>query len=301
MSRIAFVTDSSADLTNEEARKFGIAVVPQLVIFGGRSYRDGVDLTADEFYSQMANSSELPTTSQPSVGEFVAVFTELLKNNDTILGLFVSDKLSGTYRSAVSAAEMVGGDIQVINSQIASFGIGGLVMDGVRLARQGVSAEGILAFWESSRESMKNWFVVDTLEYLRKGGRIGGAAAVLGTLLQIKPILTIVDGAVDLFARVRTHHRAMEYILGEFDKLARTGEPLRLAVIHTQRATEAQQLAEELGAKYPHVWVTVVVLGAVITAHAGPGLLALLAYPLAQQLIPEFHREKSSSIPAGLE
>ncbi|RIV23108.1 DegV family protein [Alicyclobacillaceae bacterium I2511] len=284
MPKIAFVTDSAADLTLKEIRDFNITVLPQQVIFADKSYRDGIDLTPDKFFTLLKESPQLPTTSQPSVGDLHAAFSRLMKDYDTVLALFVSQKLSGTYRTALSAAQMVGGDIHVVDSKFASFGLGGPLLDGVRLAKLGVSAMEIVHFWERVRESVRSWFVVDTLEYMHKGGRIGGAASIFGALLQIKPILTIKDGAVDLLEKVRTHHRAMERILSEFATVAAAGQPLRLAVIHSQRELEATELAAQLATQYPHVRVSVVALSAVISTHAGPGLLALLCYPLHPRL-----------------
>ncbi len=284
MSKIAFVTDSTADLTEHEVQEYGIAVVPLHVIFGDHVYRDGLDLGGDEFYTKLRQATVLPTTSQPAVGEFVTVFERLLKDHDTVLALVLSDKLSGTYRSALTAAQMVEGDVRVVDSKIATYGIGGPLVDGAQLARQGATADEIVTFWEETREVLKAWFVLDTLEYLRKGGRIGGAAAVLGALLQIKPILTLVDGRIELFEKVRTHHRAMERMLAEFDAVAGTGKPLRLGVIHGQREADARALADQLAAKYPQVSVRVVYLGAVVGTHTGPGVLSLLQYPLDTRL-----------------
>ncbi|RIV18809.1 DegV family protein [Alicyclobacillaceae bacterium I2511] len=284
MAKIAFVTDSTADLTEVEVQEYGISVVPLQVIFGNQTYRDGLDLSGDEFYNKLRQSSTLPTTSQPSAGEFVTVFERLLKDYDTVLALVLSDKLSGTYRSALTAAQMVGGDVRVVDSKIATYGIGGPLLDGIQLAKQGASADEIVSYWEATRAAMKAWFIVDTLEYLHKGGRIGGAAAAFGTLLQIKPILTLVDGRIELFEKVRTHHRALERMLAELDAVASAGQPLRLGVIHSQREEDARALADQLVAKYPQLRARVVYLGAVIGTHTGPNVLSLILYPLDPRL-----------------
>lgn len=277
--KIAFVTDSTAYLTHEQIQKHNITVVPLSVIFGDRAYREGFDITTDEFYPRLAASKTLPTTSQPPVGEFADAFEKLLKDHDTVMALLLSDKLSGTYRSAQTAAQMVGGDIRVVDSGIASYGIAGPLLDGVELAAQGGSAEEVMQLWDTELKSGRALFVVDTLEQLHRGGRIGGAAAAFGALLQIKPILTIDDGRIALYDKVRTHRRAMERILSEFDAAASGGERLQVGVVHSQRTEDAIRLRDDLVARYPNIRTDISELGPVIGTHTGAGVLALIYYP----------------------
>lgn len=277
--KIAFVTDSTAYLTAEQIEQHNITVVPLSVIFGDQVYREGFELTANQFYPMLSSIKTLPTTSQPPVGEFVEVFERLKSEYDTIMCLLLSDKLSGTYRSALTAAQMVEGNIHVVDSGIASYGIAGPLLDGVELAAQGGSPEEILELWDAELKSQRALFVVDTLEQLHRGGRIGGAAAVFGALLQIKPILTIEDGRIALFEKVRTHRRAMERILSEFDATAGQGTPLQLGVVHSHRLEDALKLRDDLVAKYPNTRADVAELGPVIGAHTGAGVLALIYYP----------------------
>ncbi|WP_029421650.1 DegV family protein [Alicyclobacillus macrosporangiidus] len=279
MEQIAFVTDSTAYLTPEQVRAHGITVVPLSVIFGDVAYREGVDITAEAFYEKLAEAKTLPSTSQPPVGKFVEVFERLLQDHDTVLCYLLSAKLSGTVRAAETAAGMVEGRVRVIDSEYASYGIAGPLLDGVRMAEQGASSDEIVAYWERIRSQVKSLFIIDTLEYLHRGGRIGGAAAVLGSLLQIKPILTVVDGRLDLFDKVRTHRRAMERMLAEFDAAASGGARLRVGVVHSRRLAEAEDLCRQLTAKYPNIEVEISELGPVIGTHTGPGVLAILYYP----------------------
>lgn len=281
MSKIAFVTDSTAYLSPEVVEKHNISVVPLSVIFEGNVYREGVDLSSQEFYQRLVNSKSFPTTSQPPVGEFAQVFERLFVDHDTIMCLLLSSKLSGTVASAQAAAKMVEGQIHVVDSRISSYGIAGPLLDGIELANQGATAEEILALWDKELASERAFFVVDTLEMLHRGGRIGGAAAVFGALLQIKPILTIKDGTIDLFEKVRTHRRAMERMLTEFDADASTGKHLRVGVVHAQRYNDAVALRDELEAKYPNIETDISELGPVVGAHTGPGLLALVYYQKA--------------------
>lgn len=278
-NKIAFVTDSTAYLTNEQITQHHVTVVPLSVIFGEKAYREGVDLTTDEFYPMLASSKNLPTTSQPPVGEFAEAFEKLLKTHDTVMCLLLSDKLSGTYRSAQTAAQMVGGNIHVVDSGIASYGIAGPLLDGIQLAERGGTPEEILQLWDTELKSQRALFVVDTLEQLHRGGRIGGAAAVFGALLQIKPILTIDDGRIALYDKVRTHRRAMERILSEFDAAASGGERLQVGIVHSQRLEDAEKLRDDLVAKYPNIRTDIAELGPVVGAHTGAGVLALIYYP----------------------
>jgi DegV family protein with EDD domain len=279
MGKIAFVTDSTAYLTPEQAEQNGIHVVPLSVIFEDQSYREGVDIASDEFYARLAEAKTLPTTSQPAPGEFARVFERLLQDHDSVLCLLLSGGLSGTVRSAETAAQMVGGDVTVVDSRITSYGIAGPLLDGVALARQGGTKEDILDLWQKELTEMRAYFVIDTLEYLHRGGRIGGAAAAFGALLQIKPILTMNDGRIDLFEKVRTHRRAMERMLAQFDSAAATGQPLQVGVVHSRRLDDAIQLRDELVAKYPNIQAEISELGPVIGTHTGPGVLALIYYP----------------------
>ncbi|GMA51295.1 hypothetical protein GCM10025857_26520 [Alicyclobacillus contaminans] len=279
MANIAFVTDSTAYLTPEQCAENNITVVPLSVIFDGVAYREGVDLTAGAFFAKLNEADALPTTSQPPVGEFVATFERLLQEHDTVMCLMLSGELSGTVQSARTAASMVDGRVIVVDSRIASFGIAGPLLDGAALAKRGAEPEEIEALWQRAIARTTSRFVIDTLENLHKGGRIGGAAAVFGSLLQIKPILTVRDGRIELFDKVRTHRRAVERMVAEFEDVAKTGEKLRLGVVHVQRADEARALRDELTAKYPHVHADVAELGPVIGTHTGPGLLAFVYYP----------------------
>ena len=279
--RIAFVTDSTAGLTKEQIERHNITVVPLSVIFGDKAYREGVDLTTDEFYPMLSTSKSLPTTSQPPVGEFVEAFEHLLTNHDAVMCLLLSAHLSGTLQSATAAAEMVGGDIYVVDSGISSYGIEGPLLDGIELFHGGGTPEEIVELWQKELAGQRAFFLVDTLEQLHRGGRIGGAAAVFGALLQIKPILTIRDGKIDLYDKVRTHRRALERILSEFHADAEKDVPLQVGVVHSQRLDDALKLRDELAAQYPIHRFDVAELSPVVGTHTGAGLLALIYYPRA--------------------
>lgn len=280
--KIAFVTDSTAYLTKDQIESYQIHVVPLSVIFGDEVFREGVDLTNEEFYVKLAGSKQLPTTSQPPVGEFVKLYEKLLVDHDVVMCLMLSSNLSGTFASAQTAATMVDGHVIVVDSKITSYGLAGPLIHGVELARRGATPEQILEVWDQELAWQRAYFVVDTLEFLHKGGRIGGAAAVFGALLQIKPILTVTDGRVDLYEKVRTHKRAMEHVLAKFDEDASLGLPLQVGIVHANRRADAEALQSELAAKYPKLQFEIAELGPVIGTHSGPGLLAILYFKQAE-------------------
>lgn len=278
--KIAFVTDSTAYLSPEQADELAITVVPLSVVFDGTPYREGVELSNSEFYDRLESVVSLPTTSQPAAGAFVTVFEQLLASHDVVMCLLLSANLSGTFQSAKTAAEMVEGRVVVVDSKIASYGIAGPLMDGVKMARQGSSADEIQAYWERIRDRVKARFIVDTLDNLKKGGRIGGAAALVGALLQIKPILSVVDGRIELHEKVRTYRKALNKILTDLDLDAATGKPFHAGVVHARREEDALQLLQELQAKYPHGRFVLGELGPVLGTHTGRGAMALLWYEL---------------------
>jgi DegV family protein with EDD domain len=280
MRTIALVTDSTAYLRDEDRDRYEITVVPLQVLMNGESFREGVDLTHREFYERMRNEKTLPTTSQPSPGAFAEVFERLLQTHDEVLCLTLSDGLSGTFASANQGAQMVATErVCVVDSRIASYGIAGPLLDAAWLHReQGATREQILAHWGTALATMKSRFLLSSLEALHRGGRIGGASAVFGALLQIKPILTVRDGKIDLYEKVRTHRKGLERILEEFKADAAQGVPLQLGVVHANRPEDALSMAEQLRSEVENASIEVAELGPVIGAHVGEGLLALVYY-----------------------
>lgn len=274
--RVAIVTDSTADLTPQEAADQGIRVVPLQVIFGDVAYADGVDLAPAEFYSKLSAARDLPTTSQPSPGDFLAAFEELLRTHDAVFGLFISARLSGTLEAARTAAQMAGGPVAVMDSGLASYGLGLGVLEAARLAREGADVTAIRAGLERYLPGVRAYILVTALEMLRRGGRIGGAAALVGSLLQIKPIITLRDGLVDVFEKVRTSARAVETMFSHLEEDLREGRIRDIAVIHTASPQLAQSLllrAQELA---PAAHVRIRELGPVIGTHVGPGNVGLI-------------------------
>jgi DegV family protein with EDD domain len=277
MQRVAIVTDSTADLLPELVAQHAITVVPLTVNLDGRSYLDGVDITAAEFYGKLQRSSSHPTTSQPSPGQFKEAYERLLADHQQVVSIHISPKLSGTMGSAQQAAGMIGGDrVQVIDSQFASMPLAALVLVAARKAADGAAAGEVIDAISRVREATRCYFAVSTLEYLRRGGRIGAAGALLGSVLQIKPILAIEEGQVVPLERVRTHERALHRLVELVQAMDRKGG-LCLVIGHAATEPAAQALAERLDGIAESVVVQP--LGPVVGAHAGPGTVGVAAYP----------------------
>jgi len=277
MARVAIVTDSTADLVPELVARHPVTVVPLTVNLDGRSYLDGVDISAAEFYGKLQRSSSHPTTSQPSAGQFKEAFERLLADHEEVVSIHISPKLSGTMGSAQQAAQMIGdGRVHVVDSQFASMPLAALVLVAARRASLDANASEVIADVVRVRDATRCFFAVSTLEYLRRGGRIGGASALLGSVLQIKPILAIEEGQVVPLERVRTHDRALQRLVELARSMDRAGG-LCVVIGHAAAEPAAQQLAEKLDAIAESLIIQP--LGPVVGAHAGPGTVGVAAYP----------------------
>lgn len=276
---IKIVTDSGATLPPSIVREFDIGVVPLSVSFGNTVYRDGVDLTTEEFYARLRSSDVFPQTSQPSPQDFIAAYEPLLTAGHEIISIHLSSKLSGTYNSAVQASKMLeGAPITVIDTLAVSVAEALLIVAAQRFAEGGVGREEIAARITAFRETMALLFVLDTLEFLKRGGRIGGARAFIGTMLQIKPILQIVDGVVEPFDRVRTRRRALNRLVEAL--VDRFGDrPVWLGVVHAEASDDAQMVYDACARQLNVEYYVESVLGPSVGAHAGPGAVGAAVMP----------------------
>jgi DegV family protein with EDD domain len=271
VSGIAIVTDSASDLSPDLAREAGITVVPLFVSFGDRDYRTGVDITIDEFYERLtAPGAPFPKTAAASPGEFGATFERLLAAGaDGVVAVTVGGKLSATLKSAEIARETVGPDrVRVIDSETASMSQGMLALIGVEAARRGGSLDDVQRAIEARKPDSRLYVVLETLEYLRRGGRISGARAAIGGVLSVKPIITVEDGVVETADKPRTRSRARQRLIELL-----TEEPLeRIAVLHAG-APDAEAFADELAqaAGVPRAAVMTSLIGPSVAPHVGPG------------------------------
>jgi DegV family protein with EDD domain len=272
--KIAIVTDSTADLTPELVEELGVTIVPLRVIFGNEAYREGVEITTEEFYERLVKSRQLPTTSAPSVGDFQEVYERLLKEADGIISIHISSKLSGTMQVAETARQSIAKPerIELVDSQATSVAIGFVVMEAVEAARAGAKLAEVKAAAESAVQRTQVQFMLDTLEYVRRGGRIGRARAYLGTLLRVKPILSFREGEVYPEERVRTRARGLERII---QWAVRHQKVKRAVVAHATTLDEAESIRERLAMAFPSVKVHLMRFGPVIGTHGGPGTIGV--------------------------
>lgn len=282
MARVHVVTDSTADLPAGlvEAERLDITTVPLNVHFGSTSFRDKVEITNHEFFERLASSAQMPTTSQPAVGDFEATYRRLAADGGTICSIHLSSKLSGTYQAAALAARTVadeGINVTVVDSLHASLSLGFQVIAAGRMAKTEADAATISATVTRMIPHLHLIFMVDTLEYLRRGGRIGRAQALVGSLLNVKPILRLDEGQVVPLRRERTRGRAIDALValaGEFEQVRQIG------VIHSAGLADARALAERLAAvtrpRHNAEQVLISEFGPVVGTHTGPGALGFV-------------------------
>jgi DegV family protein with EDD domain len=267
----AIVLDSTADFPTAPERFPNWRVVPLYVRFGDESFRDYVDLQPDEFYGRLRAAEQLPTTSQPTPADFLAVYEELA-GFERIFSLHLSRRLSGTYESAERAAGEVGERVRTIDSETASAAIAMLGLAIQRRLERGTTAAAVDELVDRYKRDAQIIFTVDTLEYLAKGGRIGKAAAMAGQLLHIKPILTLADGEVLPLKRVRGAQKAYREFEHAFEATAAKGPGLRVGIAHAEAPDRLQALEQLVRRVRPQAQVEVATtLGPVVGTHAGPG------------------------------
>jgi DegV family protein with EDD domain len=266
----AIVLDSTADFPEAPQRFPNWRVVPLYVLFGDESYRDYVELAPPEFYARLRTAEQLPTTSQPTPGDFLKTYEELAQY-DRIYSLHISAALSGTYQSATTAAAELGDKVRTVDSESASAAIAMLGLALQRRLEEGTTDEAIDALIRRFRERAGLIFTVDTLEFLRRGGRIGRASAWAGQLLHVKPILTIEREVVPL-KRVRGNQKAMQEFVSAFTSSTQDGKTLKVGIAHAGAPERATQLQKMVRHERPQAEIEVVTtLGAVVGTHAGPG------------------------------
>ncbi len=276
---IKIVTDSTCDLPPEVFEQYGITVMPLRIHFGMEAFLDGVNITKDEFYQRLRTAPQLPTTSQPSAGEFCEAFRPLVEAGHEVVGIFISSELSGTCASALTACELLPeASISVIDSRSTSVGLGMMVREAARLAEAGADVAAIEARMEELVGKMRLYFVVDTLEYLRKGGRIGGARALLGTMLNIKPLLMMHDGRVEPLQQVRTRRKALGRMIELMAQEMSSASLVHLSMTHAQAEDEAKALVAQVQEAIPCEDFFICELGPALGTHTGPGVVGIAAY-----------------------
>jgi DegV family protein with EDD domain len=276
-SKVKIVTDSSAYPEPKVTAKYGIRVVPLKVAFQSEVFAEGVEITNDEFYQRLATGGKLPTTSQPSVAEFLKVYRELAEQGHSILSIHISSKLSGTCASALAAKNALPqAQIEIVDALTIAMGM--LVPRAAELAEKGETLSQIVSSIEKLNKCIKVVGAFDTLEYLWKGGRIGAARALVGTLLKIKPVLTQDGGEVKILNRTRTMAHAIEYMLGFVEKETKGDVFLHGWVAHSRVPEGARVIEKELRQNFKWVELRLLEMGPVLGTHMGPGLVGASFY-----------------------
>jgi DegV family protein with EDD domain len=276
MPKVAIVTDSTSYIPKENLDPYLIRVAPQVLIWGEQTYEDGVDISPSQFYTRLKTAKVMPSTSQVTPAKFVKIFGDLLEQDYHVLAVVISEKLSGTIASAIQARESYpGAPIEIVDSHTTAMALGYTVLTAARAAEQGASLADCKALAEKASQQTGVVFAVDTLEFLHRGGRIGTASRFLGTALNIKPILEVMDGRVEAVERVRTRQKSLERLLDLTEERIAHRQPVRLATLHAQSPEDAQRLLEMAKKRFNAVEHIFSEVSPVVGTHTGPGTVGL--------------------------
>lgn len=278
MSKIALVTDSTAYIPPDLIQKYGLTVTPQVLIWGEETFEDGVDIQPAEFYARLKTDKVMPTTSQVSIANMKATFESLVEKDYHVLAIFLSAKLSGTIQSAIQAKDMMdtaGEKVTFIDSNSTAMALGFQVLTVARALENGANLDDAVALAEKAREHTGVYFAVDTLEFLHRGGRIGGAQRFLGTALNMKPVLAVLDGRVEAVERIRTKSKALDRVLELVMEQCQGKTPIRLATIHAAAEDEARTLLDKATKELNATESILTSVSPVVGTHAGPGTVGL--------------------------
>ncbi|MFD1204773.1 DegV family protein [Sporosarcina contaminans] len=273
--KTTIVTDSTAYLPADKIKELDIHVVPLTVTIDGQAYEEEIDITSEQFYDKVRGDGPLPKTSQPPVGRFAQLFESFVGEYDAAISIHLSSGISGTYAGATQAGEMVKGiGVYTFDSELSCYMQGFYVLRAAEMAKEGASPETIMAELNEMKKTMRAYFMVDDLSHLQRGGRLSGAQAIIGGLLQVKPILHFENKVIVPFEKIRTRKKAMKRISDMLTEDA-AKMPLEAAIIHANQPEEAEAWKNELSAQLPNVQFTISHFGPVIGTHLGEGSMGL--------------------------
>ncbi len=276
MGKVAIVTDSTVNIPVQYIEEYHITVTPQILIWGDQTYQDGVDIQPAEFYTRLQSSDAMPSSSQVSPETMKSAISNLHTQGYDVLVVAISSRLSGTMNSVTQAIQALPDvNIAVVDSQAASLSLGFQVLQAARAAQNGASLKECKAVAERARLNTNIYFVVDTLEFLHRGGRIGGASRFLGTALNLKPILTLHEGVVQPIAKVRTKKKALEKLLDIVEEQLKHSRLNRIGVLHANGAEEGQEFLNECINRFHPSESILTEITPVLGAHTGPGTIGL--------------------------
>jgi DegV family protein with EDD domain len=278
MAKVALVTDSTSYIPKDVREKYPITVVPQVVIWEGQTYEDDVTITPEQFYTRLRTAKVMPSTSQASVVNMHKAFSSLIEQGYEVLGIFLSAKLSGTYQSAVLGREQLSSGkekVDYIDSETTAMAMGFMVMHVARAAMQGASLAECKKLAEEARSHVGVYLTVDTLEFLHRGGRIGGAQRFLGTALNLKPVLMVEGGRVEPVERVRTRGKALDRVVELVVEKCTGKSPVRLATLHADSEADARIMMDKIKPLLNPVESVFAAVSPAVGANTGPGTVGL--------------------------
>ncbi len=273
MNKIALVTDSTADLTPEAQKQLGVHVIPLKFLFGEQEYIDG-EMTSEQFYARMQQEEDLPKTSQPSPDDFVELYSRLLQEYQEVISIHISSGLSGTLNSARLAKEKIKGKIHIIDSKTISLGVSVILAETAKYIKEGLESSAIIEKLFELRSNVETLFTVNTLEYLQKGGRIGKVQGIMGSLLNIKPIVRVGDdGVYHTYGKVRSQEKALKSIVQAFQEMAKGRNVARFVVAHGAALQAGTMLKDALEQAFHMPVFMFTQVSPVIGVHTGPGTI----------------------------
>lgn len=277
--KVAIVVDSTAFIPPDLIEKYNLHVIPLIVNWEGEGYRDNIDIKPDEFYTRLKTAKEMPTTSQPSAGEFHDLFSKLAESYESILAIVISNELSGTLASAKAARDMMPDyPIELVDSRNTAMALGFMVLAAAKAVENGADYKEAAEVARSLVDKTRLIFVLDTLEFLHRGGRIGGAQRFIGSMLAVKPLLHVLEGKVESLASVRTKRKAVKHMLDIFEEEVKGKSNIHAVVLNTLARDEAEDVAEEVKRRINPVEFFITDLSPVIGTHVGPGAVGVIYY-----------------------
>jgi DegV family protein with EDD domain len=278
MQKVKIVTDSTVDLPKEVIDQLQIHVIPLSFTIDGETYLDGVDITPEQFMKKMREAEELPKSSQPSTGQFLEVYDRLGSEGYGIVSIHMTGGMSGTVRSAESAAAMTNANVTVVDSRFISIALGFQVVEAAKMAQQGKTVQEIIQHLDQIRANTNLFVTVDTLENLVKGGRIGRGKALIGSLLNIKPIASLADGVYTPVAKVRSHSQMVKYLTNQFIQDTKGKKIKRVGIAHADALDLAERLKQAIFEATGFSEIEIMYTTPIISTHTGPGALGFMYY-----------------------
>ncbi len=277
--KIAIVTDSTAYIPNELIEQYNIYTIPLSVTFGDETFREGLDITTEDFYRRVQEEEDLPTTSQPAIGSFIQLFEQLAEQYDAVFSIHLSKRFSGTYDAAKSAGDMVENiEVYPYDTELSAMPQGLFAIAAAELAAEGKNTAEIISYLDEMKEKSRAYFLVEDLSHLQRGGRLNKGQALLGSILRIKPVLHIVDGLIVPFEKIRTRKKAIKRIMSMLEEDVQNKDVKRVVFIHANNLSSAEELQSNFTSKHPQVETIISYFGPVIGTHLGEGSLGVCWY-----------------------